>query len=548
MPKISTLSLSGKSARLPASLFVLLLGAAASHVASAADLQKRVLDLYTEATDAKASTSAPFRSAASALDHCAASHGTVSQDAREQICTGAQKRVDECRVYRTEWEKRRTAVLAEIDRQSPGLGQDYTERVVAKGDMVTPMMDPRTGKPLTEEVSSLRGVGPQPDHEQRWNDAVRGLRTLEMVACPGVVPGVVSGGEFLTPAEALALWAEEDRPKPMKRPTSGTTAAQFNSAVQQADAEGQVRDIEEAAAEMERQRLAKVKEEQDRIAAVAARKAAEAKAQALAQEQAEQEREERAAAKAQAKTAAATNSRSSSSGRSGKVSSASSVCRRNFDKIRGMEFPPLPADQWGQVQAYVDVSKMFAMLWQPCAGYDQEAKGEYEQRMNDYQQLQNACNGNGASCTQWGVANPQQTMAYYNWWKTEVDKTLSDPNYSADQGRLRSGPGSGSSAGLSGASSGKGDSVGAQCREGLARLDDEASVINRRRPANSEPVPSMQAELYILGKRMEFMDSSCRDQPEYRDYAVLRKTYDQLMSTCQQVASSPTYCVAKLPW
>jgi len=523
------------------------------------DTRRRVLALYEESSSHYVKASRLREDAESELDNCARVHERYHwwEDVVE-ACTKAQRKVDECNAFRADWERRRTVVLAEIEKQSPGIGQEYTERVVAKGEFGTPMLDPKTGKPITEASNAynLKGDKSNLDSDQRWNDVVRGLRNLELRTCPGAVPGVSSSdggfGTPLSPTEALEYWKKRDS-KPLTRSTSSATASMLAAAVDEANDEGVIRDAEEAAAEKERQRLAKIKEEQDRLARIAAEKAAKEQARLLAQqeaeqarEDAEQEREDRAAAKQQAKTAG-NSTRSSNSGSS---SGGKSICMRNYEKYvadyskENVLIYPMTGDPF-QEQIYTAVGKLF----EPCLSFDPESRRYYEQILSNNRVSQNYCAGPHTSreCQQWGMqGHEQDNQRGLAWAQAKVAQLLAGSSGTTNAAASHSG---GDNGDASQSSSGKESNVSAAaCRDGLAKLDKEGSAINARRPANAETVPSIQVEMYIIGKRMTFMDSSCRGQPEYGDYAGLKKAYDQLMLTCQQVTSSPSYCVAKVAW
>ena len=525
------------------------------------DTRRRVLALYEESSGHHVKESRLREDAESELDNCARVHGRYHwwEDVVE-ACTKAQRKVDECNAFHADWERRRTVVLAEIEKQSPGIGQEYTGKVVSKGEFGTPMLDPKTGKPITETVDAirLRGQISPLDSDQRWNDYIRGLRSLELRTCPWSVPGVVDPnagglGSPLSPAEAMEYWKKEN--KPLSRPTSSAATSMLAAAVDQANSEGVIRDAEEEAAEKERQRLAKIKEEQDRLARIAAEKAAKEQARLAAQqeaeqarEDAEQEREDRAAAKQQARTSSSNHASASSN--SGGSSGGQSICMRNYEKYvadYGRE-PVLIYPMTGDL-FYEQIHTAVGKLFEPCLSFDPESRRYYEQVLSNNRDSKSACAGPHASyqCTQWGMqGHEQDNQRGLEWVQAKVSQLLAGSGSTTNAAVSHSGSNSGDA---SQSSSGKESNVSAAaCRDGLARLGKEGNAINARRPANAETVPSMQVGLYIISKSMAFMDSSCRGQPEYNEYAGLKRAYDQVMTTCQQVASSPDYCVAKVAW
>lgn len=156
------------------------------------ELRGQVLTLYQEAQRAQGGTSSVHEAAKHESEACRNARESTERD---RICGSAQRSYEACRTFKDGWESRRREALATTDRLSPGLGREYVERVPVLGDTAG------------VAVSKLRGVGPQPENEQRFNDAVRGLRTLEMRGCAGVMVN----GNVMTPGEALAMYTEEER-------------------------------------------------------------------------------------------------------------------------------------------------------------------------------------------------------------------------------------------------------------------------------------------------------------------------------------------------
>jgi hypothetical protein len=462
--------------------------------------------------------------------------------------------VDDCNAYRRDWEQRREEVL----RDHPE-GQAYTDRIVVKDDMGNPLLDPKTGKPITEARSEMRGVGAQPDQEQRNSDAVYMLRNTYLKECPFTVPGVSRDGYSLTPAGALEFWKEQDnKPLPgavMQRKTSGLTASMLAAAVDEANEAGKVRDAEEEAAEKERQRLARIKAEQDRLAQIAAEKAAKERAAQLAAEQADQERQAKAAARASA-ASGASGSSSNASSNARRASSGPSVCYRNADKYvadyqaAGVQMYAATYDLF-----YAEIQLQMTKLWEPCISYDKDARYYYDKNLKAYNDVQAYCAGPHGEweCTQWGAGGHQQEhMNALQWSREEVQRLLASSgagSHASAASTAKMGSAS-STLDLSPDSSGQGsgDQVSAACRDGLSKLGDEGNAINSRKPPDASTIATIQVGLYIIDRSLKFLDSSCKGQPEYRQYADLKRAYDQTMTTCSQIASSTSYCVPKLAW
>ncbi|RPH96404.1 MAG: hypothetical protein EHM68_11265 [Lysobacterales bacterium] len=151
-------------------------------VVAEGELRSRVLALYEEEQNARAEcrVSGPHCSAQRALDACG---GARQRTDRETICRDAQQKYEICVAFVEDWRSRKADVLAQVDRESPGLGESYTEG-----------------------VSDLRGLGQQRNSDQLWNDTIKALRNLDIRNCPGFVTGT-----WMTPLEALAAWDQEDK-------------------------------------------------------------------------------------------------------------------------------------------------------------------------------------------------------------------------------------------------------------------------------------------------------------------------------------------------
>ena len=143
------------------------------------DRRARMLALYQEEEQSRLRLGGPPGSAVLALSACAEARGRSDRSA---TCQRAQNQVAACNAAREDWLRRKVALLAEIDQATPGMGTNYTPG-----------------------VSPLRGLGPQADGDQMWNDTVKSMRSMEIAACPATLPNTL-----LTPEQALAAWAAEE--------------------------------------------------------------------------------------------------------------------------------------------------------------------------------------------------------------------------------------------------------------------------------------------------------------------------------------------------
>ena len=536
-------------------------------------LRARVLALYQEsnAADAEHGSAGPHATTRSALKYCADARALTTRDG---VCNDAQKRVDECIAFRSDWQKRKAEALAEAERETPGIGQSYTEG-----------------------TSTLRGLGPQPDETQRWNDTIRGLRNMEMTGCPGFVDGT-----SMSPAQALAAWDQEDKVGAQARPEPSGLAADFDAVIPGYDAKQKVIDEEKR-----RVRAAQeAKEKAEREAREAAEREAKAKADAEAERQrvaAETKARDEAELKdklqtmsagelfalgdelsaagktsesnqafrtlisrfpdsplaviaakrlsgikdAAAGSAAPAASRSTAAAGSGESNAKySSVCMRNAQKVQDRMIAGDYRSTFATYDlAYLETQRLFAQVFQPCIGTDADAKRYYDQNMQNYTNGQQHCAGqhHQVECTQWGFGDQAMNQRSYEFTRAEVQRALSDPAYSRDMGTAK-GEGGAPSRAQAPPPTDKNQS----CEAGLNKMNRDFDAINKRRPADAPLMATLQALLYMSKASAEFIDSNCQGTPHAGEAQTYRNTYDQTMKTCQAMASSPSACAPQLAW
>lgn len=209
-------------------------------------MRGRVLELYQQAMGASRNSPGPHLDTRTALADCARARGVSITGLPAPggpvgdwvaACRLAEQAVQQCTAFKSGWESRRTETLAEIDRLWPGIGREYTQMQVPTD----------SGTTVTRPIPALRGVGPQRTPDERWNDDVRGLRTIEMPGCPGFVTGT-----SMTPAEAMARWTAEDRQSELPtRPRSGL-ADELERAVGEANAREEEKNAAARRAQAER--------------------------------------------------------------------------------------------------------------------------------------------------------------------------------------------------------------------------------------------------------------------------------------------------------
>ncbi len=200
--------------------------------AQVGDQGARSLALYKEHRQAEQRESGPWQRAASGLELCAAAR---HMSYREKDCTEAANRVALCIEASTDWKRRRTALLADIRKADPKLGLSYSS-----------------------SFNPIRGERNWANAEDRWNDSVRALESMELPACPQTVPGT-----FLTPEAALKEWIDQDNAPVAALPRRGGGAAtdRFRDANSLAESEQNNPKAKEARLKAEQEEQARIKRE-----------------------------------------------------------------------------------------------------------------------------------------------------------------------------------------------------------------------------------------------------------------------------------------------
>lgn len=123
------------------------------------------------------------------------------------------------------------------------------------------------------------------------------------------------------------------------------------------------------------------------------------------------------------------------------------VCERNAAKIEKVFVDkPIFRSTGTYDLVAIDMQHEVADIYKPCIGQSNDDARRYRQAMQQYTEAKRHCAGPHESfeCLRWGPDNGvgigtggrYDNQAYYRQWRAEVDKALSDPNYSADMGPI----------------------------------------------------------------------------------------------------------------
>lgn len=75
-------------------------------------------------------------------------------------------------------------------------------------------------------------------------------------------------------------------------------------------------------------------------------------------------------------------------------------------------------------------------------------------------------------------------------------------------------------------------------------------AINRRAPntRNGPVLPSMQVGLYLTSERLKLLDQLCKGQSQYAEYSGTKRSYDETLRACKQIATNSADCAPKVAW
>lgn len=219
-----------------------------------------------------------------------------------------------------------------------------------------------------------------------------------------------------------------------------------------------------------------------------------------------------------------------------------SVCERNFKKIDYVMQDKKISQAAATYDLFLrDINWYGAKVLEPCIGISAEAARLYKDGMDQYNRSRQYCAGPHPKyeCTQWGASggisdnggNPFNNPAWYAAWKAEVDKALSDPNYSAELGSVTG--------------SGAVNAADAACATSLKSLENQFAAARRDIPTNSVVVLS-EASMWLAAESIGKIKAQCPQSEKYSaEVGRLQSQYRDLKRACD--ASASRTCAPRLP-
>lgn len=92
------------------------------------------------------------------------------------------------------------------------------------------------------------------------------------------------------------------------------------------------------------------------------------------------------------------------------------------------------------------------------------------------------------------------------------------------------------------------DPAARACAAAYAGQERYFHAINMRRPRDVTLVPDFQTVMYMLDARLMMLDTSCKGQPEYEEYASVVAARTQADRSCKALTSSPDVCQPEIAW
>jgi hypothetical protein len=92
------------------------------------------------------------------------------------------------------------------------------------------------------------------------------------------------------------------------------------------------------------------------------------------------------------------------------------------------------------------------------------------------------------------------------------------------------------------ASASPGAGFSGDCKQAYDAQEAEFAALNRRAPNTKAVMPGLQTVLYMTSKRLELLDAVCKGQPQYGEYASMKRSNAQAVKTCQGLANDGSLC------
>lgn len=219
------------------------------------------------------------------------------------------------------------------------------------------------------------------------------------------------------------------------------------------------------------------------------------------------------------------------------------VCERNLEKIDIIMYNNNINHAGATYDLFIkDINWGTAKLFEPCIRSSEGAASIYKRAMDEYNKINAYCSRphEQYECNQWGAyggvsdngGNPYNNIQYYKNWKAEIDKALSNPNYSAELGPVR-GPGGD-------------DPADIKCFNSMKSIQREFERAKQKIPSDSVVVLS-EATMWMIAQSVDKVNKQCPKSRRYVDESrSLQKTYQDTKRTCDAMASNPP-CKPRLP-
>lgn len=225
-----------------------------------------------------------------------------------------------------------------------------------------------------------------------------------------------------------------------------------------------------------------------------------------------------------------------------------SVCERNDKKIErilmeaGNRYYPL----YDLIS--IEMSKLSIKLFESCATNDKKSAKTAQNAKKQISEFSSYCDD---TCNKWigwdsGSDEAVSTQKFYDLLKREVEKAISDPNYSSELGKIRGEQGSNSKSNTSQMN----NNQESQCDNLLSNIENAQIKFNKSQAgSNSQAVtPGLQMIMWTTQQTIKTLQSSnCPKNAINNDLINQNQSaFNQAQTTCKQI-NSESECIPKIP-
>jgi hypothetical protein len=191
---------------------------------------------------------------------------------------------------------------------------------------------------------------------------------------------------------------------------------------------------------------------------------------------------------------------------------------------------------------------------QSCAENDQVAQDILISESKFLKKLEQYCIENKCISVSLNKSNSEKevisTLKFLELFRTEVNKALSDPNYSAELGPFKGQKNTNKSLKIQPIVQDCDEQNVQAANAELRKIDDALEVYNKQVPENVYTVtPSLQAVMWGTSKQSEVIKKYCPDSASFKKrLKELNAAYEKSLEACQQINSDPAKnCIPALP-